>query len=329
MSMDRERSLALRRRRAQWAGAVLVALVIGTLPAFGGVAYLALTLRDAADVPFAASYSVIGLLTVAAAAVLLQSVLARPAARPVTIVGAASVCAGAAAIVWSSAPLATGIVDGFVVWQAGVVVALVGTVMCLSAWLRTAALDRVLQHGDGLTRWDARQVRTATVLATVACLAMAVVVTIDALEWGPRSQTEGLALGEILLQLSEADRTSGVASLVMGVGLAFAFSAVPMLVAVGMRRRAAIDRMRAVISVALVTVGGIVMVHTLGTFSLGMSIADTLPPYAGSQSPQWQVFFPAGTVLACLGIVLALGWARASEAPPQPVVHEREPQTLG
>ena len=326
MSIDRERSLAFRRRRAQWAGAVLVALVIGTLPAFGGLAYLALTLRDAADVPFAASYSVIGLLTVAAAAVLMQAVLARPAARPVTIVGAAGVCLGAVAIVWSSAPLATGIVVGFVVWQVGVVVALGGAVMCLSAWLRTAALDRALLRGSELTPWDARHVRTATVLATVACLAMAVVVTIDALEWAPRSQTEGLALGEILPQLNEADRTSGAGGLVMGIGLAFAFSTVPVLVAFGMRRRAAIDRMHAVISVALVTMGGIVVAHTIGTFGLGMSIADTLSPYVGSQSPQWQVFYPAGTVLACLGIVLALGWARA---PAQPVAELREPQPLG
>lgn len=325
MSIDRNGGLARRRQRAQWAGAVLTGMVLATLPGFGGALYLTVAVSSAATILPSVLAAIPVAIAVGAVVVLLHAVSQRPTARPMTVAGAVLFSLGAVAQVGASALAATPQGYSPVLWMLGAIAGMVGAVLCLGAWIRTGPAGRESFGGDERTSGGARRVWMAAAISSVACLGVAALVTVDALEWGPRSQTDGLGLDEILARLNEVDVASARAGLAIGLALAFALCATPWLAAWLMRRRSPRDGVRVVSVTALVAVGGIVLMQTLGSFSLGMSIADTLPPYVGSQSPQWQVFFPIGTLLACVGITLALGWARAPAAPAQSAAGLRKP----
>lgn len=291
---------------------------LATLPAFGGALYLTDAVPSVvAAIPVA--------IAVGAAAVLLQAVSQRPTARPMTVAGAVLFSLGAVAQVVASALAATPQGYSPLLWMLGVIAVMVGAVPCLGAWLRSGPAGREPSGGDERASGGARCVGLAAAAASAACLGVAVLVTVDALEWGPRTQTEGLGLDDVFALLSEGDVASAQAGLAIGLSLAFAFCAAPWVAALVMRRQSPRDGVRAVIVTTLIAIGGIVVVQTLGGFSLGMSIADTLPPYTGSQSPQWLVFFPVGTLLACLGVTLGLGWARVPDAPVQSAPGLRTP----
>lgn len=325
MSIDRNGGLARRRQRAQWAGAVLVGMGLATLPVFGGAVVLMLAVSRVVGLPLGVLVAIPVVIALGAAVVLMQAVGERPAARPMTLVGAALFSAGAVAQVVVSA-LAL-VPQGYhpLVWMLGLVAGMVGAVLCLGAWVRTDAVGRGSRSVDERATGGVRRVGLAAAAASAACLGVAVLVSVDALEWGPRSQTEGLGLDDVFAQLSEGDVASAQAGLAIGLSLAFALCAAPWIAALVMRRQSPRDGVRAVIVTTLIAIGGIVVMQTLGGFSLGMSIADTLPPFTGSQSPQWLVFFPVGTLLACLGVTLALGWARVPDAPVQSAPGLRTP----
>lgn len=325
MSIDRNGERERRGQRAQWAGAVLVGVGLATLPVMGSAMVVVDALMGGVGASRLALLSIPVLIALGAAAVLMHSVLQRPRARAITVWGAAMFSVGAVSQVVSIGLAATPLGYSPLLWVLGLVVGAVGATLCLAAWVRTGtAGGRADTHSEPPPTRGSR-VRVVVAISTLACLAMAALVTVDALEWGPRSQTEGLALDEIFARLSEGDVASARAGLAFGLTSAFALCSAPGIMAFVARRWGSVDAARAEIVTTLIAIGGIVVMQTLGGFSLGMSIADTLPPYTGSQSPQWLVFFPAGTLLACLGVTLALGWARVPDAPVQSATGLRTP----
>ncbi|MGY6498269.1 MAG: hypothetical protein ACXIUP_08580 [Microcella sp.] len=329
MSIDRDEAFARRRQQAQWAGAVLVGVVLFTVPGLGGAYYLLEPLSAATGVSLWVLSLIPSALAGGAAGLLMRAVLRRPRGGRLAVTGAILVSAGA--IVQVGVGIDFGAVGGGILaaWPLAFIVIVSGAVLCLTVWIRSAPSSATeLGEGAGGVSATSARLWAATALASAACLGTLALVTVDALVWGPRSQTGGLELGEIFARLSEGDVASARGGLIVGLVLAIALCAAPWGVAALMRRSPVRDARRMVAAAALVAIGGIVVAQTLGTFSLGMSIADTLPPYTGSQSPQWMVFFPLGGLLACVGVTLALGWARVPDSSAPSARGLREPAPI-
>jgi len=65
----------------------------------------------------------------------------------------------------------------------------------------------------------------------------------------------------------------------------------------------------------LLAVGGVVFFQGWATFSIGMSIADTLPPFAGGRSAVWSLYAAAGATAGLIGVLLALAPAPGEPGP--------------
>jgi hypothetical protein len=128
-----------------------------------------------------------------------------------------------------------------------------------------------------------KPVGTTVAVATVALLALLALGAVDLLVWSPLAQTEGLRLDEIYAGLSDWDRSYGIFHIILW--LAFWFAAVVTFAIVGATtgRRRGVSRLT-VGTIALGLAASIVFFQFWAGFSLGMSIADTLPPYRGGIS---------------------------------------------
>lgn len=128
-----------------------------------------------------------------------------------------------------------------------------------------------------------KHVGTTVAAATVALAALLVLGAVDLLVWSPLARTEGLRLDEIYAGLSAPDRILGISHIVLWVVFWFAAAATFAVAMTIAGRRRGVSR-RTVVTIALGLAAAIVFFQFWAGFSLGMSIADTLPPYRGGIS---------------------------------------------
>lgn len=332
MSIDRHRRLA-RRRRAQWGGALLAAVAVVMTPPLGAGSYTLSIVAtsyllddDVAGEPRlslvdGALIGAIALALLAGSALIVSALLARPRPRPITIVGAISLIVGTA--LFMALPLAPGAVFGLFGVPYLLVFALMGfgTSACVSAWSRREPrVDAARDESRG-------SIVGALVLTTLLPLGVLAVGLVEAFLWGPESQTEGLSAAEVWSALSPADSSAAVANIVAWAVIAALLSLLPLLVAALTRRmpEATPARRRSAIIISGLFAGGMVAsLHWVGTFSLGMSIADTLPPYAGSLSVQGETLIVLGSVLLASALCATLV-ARPAPRPQPSDISEATP----
>lgn len=332
MSIDRD-SRAARLRRAQWGGALLAAVAVVMTPPLGAGSY---TLSIVAtsyllddDVSGEPRLSLMGgaligaiaLALLVGSALIVSALLGRPRPRPITMAGAVSLIVGTA--LFTALPLAPGFVFSLFGVPYLVVFALMGfgASACVSAWSRRESRDEVPREESpgGIV-----SVLVATTLLPLIVLALGLV---EAFVWGPASQTEGLTAAEVWAALNPADASLAVANIVGWAVIGALLSLLPLVVAVLTRRRpeATPARRRSAIIVSGLFAGGMVAsLHWVGTFSLGMSIADTLPPYTGSLSVPGEGLLFAGSVLLASALCATLA-ARPASRPPSSRLPEVTP----
>ncbi len=149
---------------------------------------------------------------------------------------------------------------------------------------------------------ERRPVGATIIATTIGLAALLALGAVELLVWGPLSQTEGLALGEIYAGLSAWDRAYGLFSIILWLAFwSVAVMAFAIATAVAGRRRS-LSR-RTAWAIALGLAAAIVFFQFWAGVSLGMSIADTLPPYRGSISGFGYLYAIAGQ-LSLVGAIL-------------------------
>ncbi|HET8956838.1 MAG TPA: hypothetical protein VFM95_00115 [Microcella sp.] len=327
MSIDRDRGAA--RRRAQWGGALLAAVAIVMTPPLGvgsyvlGVAAAGYPLEGTGVTPLAVAVvgGAVGLALVGGSVLIVSALIARPRPRPVTTAGAVSVIAGT--VLFSALPLAPSVVFGLLGFPYLVAIALMGfgASACASAWMRsseTAPGPRVESDRE-------RPAALAATLAVATLIPLSLLATglVEAFVWGPEAQTDGLTAADVWAALSPGDAAAARAGIVVWAVMSALLSLLPALVAVLARRvpdALPVDRSRATLIAGLFAGGIVATLHWVGTFSLGMSIADTLPPYTGSLSEPAAVILGLGSFLIAIAVAGALTTRRAPRAQPRPLV---------
>ncbi|WP_130484644.1 hypothetical protein [Microcella putealis] len=327
MSIDRDRG-ASRRRRAQWGGALLAAIAIVMTPPLGigsyvlGVAAAGYPLDGTGVAPLAVAVvgGAVGLALVVGSALIVSALVARPRPRPVTTAGAVSLIAGTALL--TALPLAPSVVLGLMGFPYLVAIALMGfgASACASAWMRSG------ETAPG-PRVESDRERPATLAATLAVatlipLSLLATGLVEAFVWGPEAQTDGLTAAEVWAALSAGDAAAARAGIIGWAVISALLSLLPALVAVLARRipdAAPADRRRAIRVAGLFAGGMVATLHWVGTFSLGMSIADTLPPYTGSLSGPAAVIVGLGSFLLASAVFAALLGRPAARAHTSPV----------
>ena len=146
-----------------------------------------------------------------------------------------------------------------------------------------------------------------TVAATGALALSAVAVgAMDLLVWSPQTQAPGYTTEEIWAALSPADLAYGIGFAVTWI----VFWAVATLVyvagAISVLGRAARPSTRSLASAGLLLVAGAVFFQFFASFSIGMSIADTLPPYIGTGSAGRAWYAMAGQLALVASLMLSI-----------------------
>lgn len=311
------------RRQARWAAALLLSAVVlafgtwitGGFSASGTPIAVAVTVLTVVTVGFCAA----GLLATWRAAAI-SSTLAR--------IGAASLTAGVLALVASVTS------TGWWTGVAGVVLLLAGTCIAAIAWAGSPAPVRQSEPVPTVhsRRWNpaliARRSARASaprsawsgVIATGVVAALAVAVGgIDLLVWSPLAQAPGYTLEEIWAALSPADRARGLG---LAAGWIVLWSIAAILYVVGaaaMLGREARPATRYLVCGGLLVTAGAVFFQFWAGFSIGMSIADTLPPYTGGGSGVrvWYAMAGQASLVAALLLGVAPRAARVT-APAAP-----------
>lgn len=236
--------------------------------------------------------------------VLVLSALAgSPRQRPIAIAGVTSLIVGVA--VYVALPLVPA--EAFALFGLPYLVGFAlmgfGASACIGAWAELDPIDvepRAEPQG-GLVG--------LLILATLLPVALLTVGLLEAFIWGPEAQTEGLVAAEVWAALSSADAAAARTGIIAWAVIAALLSLLPLLVAALTRRmpEATPARRRSAIIISGLFAGGMVAsLHWVGTFSLGMSIADTLPPYAGSLSVQGETLIVLGSVLLASALCATL-----------------------
>lgn len=279
------------RRRARWGVAFLGTAAVLSFGSFflgsgGGI----LTVVATAQLVAAAVLGALGLIQLWRAA-LGSTRLARVTAALVT---AAVGCAVGNALLSGRGPLL--LVGVGLLVAAGVCGAVVE-----SSTPRAPVVATVSEH---------RPVALHIAIATIGLSALIALGAIDLLVWGPLEQTEGLQLDEIYAGLSEWDRAYALFHIVLWIVFWSAAVVILAIVAVIAGRRRAVV-LRTVYAVTLGVAATIVFFQFWAGFSLGMSIADTLPPYAGSISGFGYLYALCGQLALVGVIVLTIAPVRA------------------
>lgn len=307
---------------ARWGGALIgtsgVGATVGFL-GFGGLAGLgplaavhpALALVGLAPVLFVVGAAVAGI------ALLWAAVLRRPRIHPMSLLVVLALSAGSVLIaLWPVAidrpdPLASTMLGG------GALLLVLGAIGALVVWGATPAEKwRPLPRGASDRPGRSGPVTLAASLAMVGVIVLGLV---EGLVWGVQDQAGGIPAAAVYAALTDLDRVYGIANVLVWAAIA----SVGPLVLILVRHRAlvrgeaesAVTRLVGVLG--LLGVGATVFFQGWATFSIGMSIADTLPPYTGSRSTLWFAYSSVGTIAALTGLLLALApTARTSGSAP-------------
>ena len=306
MTRDPERV----RRRARWG----FALVLATVPAVYGTGMLLVAARPIAQAGEAGTNAirVIGGLGVAFAGVVLVAgfvQLVRAAAafgRPAAI-ATTGAAVGALAMAVAMVGSMSGIVPSSglggvlgIAGAAGVVVFLAGATVVLVIWSaapREATPSR--EPWTGSPRFATSRARGFAGVAAFAGLLVVICLGLaEALVWGPLAQVPGTSLEELYAGLSRGGVRYGVSFIVVWV-VCWLLAAVVLLTLClwPSSARGSLNRLltpRRVLLAALAIGSLATFWQGWSTFSLGMSIADTLPPYSGGRSVFWGMYTALG-----------------------------------
>lgn|GEM_PF-939335 len=152
--------------------------------------------------------------------------------------------------------------------------------------------------------------------ATVGLLALVAVGAVDLLVWGPLAQTDGLTLDEVYAGLGAVDRANGIAMIVGWIVIWTLFVVSFAAFASLLQWRGRAVRSRGLFAVALLGGSALLFFQPWAGFSLGMGIADTLPPYAGGISPVGYLLMLVGQASFVGALVLGV----APRRPPRDAV---------
>ncbi|WP_168915217.1 hypothetical protein [Microcella flavibacter] len=307
---------------ARWGGALIGTAAVGSTVGFlgfGGLAGLgplaavhpALALVGLAPVLFVVGAAAAGI------ALLWAAVLRRPRIHPMSLLVVLALSAGSVLIaLWPVAidrpdPLASTLLGG------GALLLVLGAIGALVVWGATPAekwrpLPRDASDRPGRSG-------PVTLAASLAMVGVIVLGLVEGLVWGVQDQAGGIPAAAVYAALTDLDRVYGIANVLVWAAIA----SVGPLVLILVRHRAlvrgeaeaAVTRLVGVLG--LLGVGATVFFQGWATFSIGMSIADTLPPYTGSRSTLWFAYSSVGTIAALTGLLLALApTARTSGSAP-------------
>lgn len=146
----------------------------------------------------------------------------------------------------------------------------------------------------------------AIVSTGLLCLATVAIGAADLLVWSPLAQAPSYTLEQIWATLSPTDAATGIGFalawiVIWGVaGLLYLAGTISLL------GRKARPLTRTLVSVGLLIVGATVFFQFWAGISLGMSIADTLPPYSGAGSEMRVVYAMAGQAALVGALLLGL-----------------------
>lgn len=308
---------------ARWGGALIGTAAVGSTVGFlgfGGLAGLgplaavhpALALVGLAPVLFVVGAAAAGI------ALLWAAVLRRPRIHPMSLLVVLALSAGSVLIaLWPVAidrpdPLASTLLGG------GALLLVLGAIGALVVWGATPAekwrpLPRDASDRPGRSG-------PVTLAASLAMVGVIVLGLVEGLVWGVQDQAGGIPAAAVYAALTDLDRVYGIANVLVWAAIA----SVGPLVLILVRHRAlvrgeaeaAVTRLVGVLG--LLGVGATVFFQGWATFSIGMSIADTLPPYTGSRSTLWFAYSSVGTIAALTGLLLALAPTRGASSGPRP-----------
>lgn len=302
---------------ARWSGALIGTSGVGATFGFvgiGGTAGLeqlgathpALTLIGLAPVVF-----VLGAAT-AGVALLWAAVLRRPRVHPLSVLVVVALTIGSLLVaLW---PISLVVVDEFAnaLLLGGMLLLVIGVVGALIVWGVTPSDKRQ----RAAPRPPGRRLRSAWVALafSLALIGVIVVGLIEGLIWGIEHQAGGMPAADVYAALSDYDRVAGIVSVLIWAAVWSLGPLALILVRLWAVRRGDADHdiARLVGVLGLLGVGATVFFQGWATFSIGMSIADTVPPYTGSRSVFWFVYASLGVTAGLVGLLLALAPTRGS-----------------
>lgn len=215
------------------------------------------------------------------------------------------------------------VVDGGWLGSVAMLVAFVmlatGAVFALVGFTRGLVDVQVSVHADRLRTTSARRAR-AGIFAFLGFAVLLAFGICETLVIGPLAQAPDYTLAEIYAMLSPADRGSGVVMALIWLVL-WGMVSIAFLVLCLVRGRFAIAlnvllTPRRILVYALTLGSVIIFFHWWSGFSLGMSIADTVPPMVGRSSWQAIVFSFIGSCMLIAALLFALVPGRHKPAVP-------------
>lgn len=294
---------ALARRRARWG---IVSIAAGGV--FGAGSFLVGGYANATRSTLAPVEAVLALIDATISALILALLLlglaqlwrAARLASPLATITAAFATVGLACLVVAALRP-----EMFAPFAALGLLAVVGAGVCgLVVWSSAPAVATVARSTAPLSN---RRAALGILITTTALTVLVALGAVDLLVWGPLAQTDGYSLSEVYAGLGEQDRAGGIVMIVVWIVFwmltVIAFAAFATL----LHRRGRALRVRGLVAVALLVASALLFFQALAGFSLGMSIADTLPPYAGGISPVGYALWLVGQA-AFVGALL-LGFA--------------------
>lgn len=313
-------------RLARWAGALIGTAALGSTVGYvsiGGAVIVdarvppLLFLLTIAPVVLAVASAVTGV------ALLVASVLRRPSIRAGSVFVVIALSAGVLLVAgWPVQIVVTGSIDSLALLL-GIVLLIIGSISAAVA-LETA--PRAIRHDEGLPSSRALRLSSRKIVGIGAAgiVVATVVGAVEGLVWGPIDQTaHALTLDQVYAILGPREARMGVVMVAVWAAgslvLALALPAIRWWMLRARRPETAIAQL--LLPLALLAIGAVVVGQGWATFSIGMSIADSIPPYAGSRSIMWSVYVSLGATLGLLGVLLALAPSRS--APPK--AHSAQP----
>ncbi len=296
---------------ARWGGALIgtsgVGATVGYL-GFGGLAGLGQLAAVHPALVLVGLMPVLVILGAAAVgiALLWAAVLRRPRIHPMSVLVVIALSAGSALVaLWPLAIDRPGALAGTLLgW--GLLLLGLGAVGALIVWGATPAEKR----RPAPRAHPVAPARSGRVVlaASLAILGLIVLGLVEGLVWGVEDQAGGLPAAAVYAALNDVDRVNGIVSVLLWAAL---WSVGPLVLVVVRHRalaRGEADRdvTRLVGILGLLGIGATVFFQGWATFSIGMSIADTLPPYMGSRSALWFAYASVGTTAGLAGLLLAL-----------------------
>lgn len=304
---------------ARWGGALIGTSGVGATFGFvgiGGTAGLeqlgathpALMLIGIAPVMLVLGSATTGI------ALLWAAVLRRPRVHPLSALIVIALSVGSLLVALWPISLFLFAADEFanVLLLGGLLFLVIGVVGALIVWGATPSDKRQ----RAAPRPPRRRLGSAWVALALSLALIGVIVVglVEGLIWGVEHQAGGMPAADVYAALSDYDRVAGVVSVLIWAAVWSLGPLALVLVRMWAVRRGSADHdiARLVGVLGLLGVGATVFFHGWATFSLGMSIADTVPPYTGSRSAIWFVYASLGVTVGLVGLLLALAPTRGS-----------------